>query len=270
LADRGLSAGRFDTDASALSRRIEAHRRFATRELEPWVLELVEPRPGMACLDLGCGTGKQTLALAESVGNAGTVLAVDASTEALAALERTATSEALDSRIQTLASDFDLLSRRPCERRFDRAIGCYSLYYSRDPAPLIVKLHEVLVDEGILFACGPGLGNNEELQRFRTSLGGGTAGGDPIDGPVEFMEHTAPALIAEAFGSVERFEFENPFSFDSPESLHRYWSSHNSFDPELGAAFLEAAESHFSREPRFVTVKRVIGLRARRRPSRAG
>ena len=41
------------------------------------IFQLLDVKPGMHALDIGCGTGLTTLALAESVANAGRVDAID-------------------------------------------------------------------------------------------------------------------------------------------------------------------------------------------------
>ena len=254
-----MTGGRFDTDAGALGRRIDAHGRYAERPLEPWLLGLLDPAFGAACLELGCGTGKQTIPLAAAVGESGSVLAVDVSAEALAELADRARAAGPVAPINILRADFDELAAAGCKRRFDRVVSSYALYYSRAPEALISAIGGAIAPGGILCACGPGKGNNDELLRFLATLGAEPA----VSGPIELMEEVAPDLIEDSVGPVERHRLENPLRFGSAAALHSYWSSHNSFDPALDGAFRSAAEQHFRCEAEFVTTKRVLALRAR-------
>ena len=58
--------GELDTDTEALTNRINAHAAFGKRNLEEWVFALLDVRPGHNILELGCGTGKQTIPLARA------------------------------------------------------------------------------------------------------------------------------------------------------------------------------------------------------------
>ena len=49
--------GAFDTDAAALARRIDAHDRYGTRDLDPWVMEHLDLAEGQHVLELGASTG---------------------------------------------------------------------------------------------------------------------------------------------------------------------------------------------------------------------
>jgi SAM-dependent methyltransferase len=248
------------TEPAALERRIAAHERFGARDLAPWILEHLQPVPGLEVLELGCGTGQQTLPVARAIGDTGRVLAVDASSEALARLRTSAGAARIGARIELLRGDFDDLARRSCNRSFDRVLSCYALYYARAPASVLRAVHSVLRPGGILFYCGPGRGNNAELKRLHRSIPGAHA--EEEDPPTRFMEEEGPGIAAELFGAVERSTFENPLRFDSAEALHSYWSAYFLYDPQLEPGFEAAARNHFERNATFTTVKRVVGIRA--------
>jgi SAM-dependent methyltransferase len=258
--------GAFDTDAAALARRIEAHTRFGTREFDSWVLEHFELAPGQRVLELGCGTGKQTLPVADAVGAGGHVVAVDASRDALAVLTAAAAERSLAERITVRAAHFDDLA--PLEGTFERVISCYALYYARHPKPLLAAIEASLADGGVLFFCGPSRANNAELRRFCAELRDNPDdGSEGTDRVIDFMERTGVELARSMFCEVEEFEFENPLLFDSADALLTYWTSYNLYDPALEAQFRVAAERHFASERLFETVKRVRAVRARKRLS---
>src|SRR5512137_583338 len=61
--------------------------------------------PGQTVLDLGCGSGTFTIAMARMIGEAGKVIAVDVQDEMLQIVRQKAVKEGLDSRIITYKSE---------------------------------------------------------------------------------------------------------------------------------------------------------------------
>jgi SAM-dependent methyltransferase len=244
--------GRFDTDSAALKARIDAHARFGSGDFTGWAVDLLGAATDHRVLDVGAGTGQQTLRLAPQVRS---VLAVDASEESLTALAGSAPDN-----VSTRAGRFDDLAAEPCDARFDRAISCYALYYAVDQERVVARIRELLQPGGVLVFCGPSYENNGELRRFHWALADADAPG-PTPAST-FMEDTGPALCRARFSTVERFEFTNEMRFDSADALVAYWSSYNLYDPALEDRFRAAAHEHFAGSDTFVTAKRVIGVRA--------
>lgn len=244
--------GRFDTDTAALEARNAAHRRYSTGDMTAWALEHLAAEPGDRVLELGAGTGQQTLRLAPRVA---AVEAVDASAESLAVIDAAGLPN-----VTTRQARFDELVAEPTDAVYDRALSCYALYYADDQERLIAWIHERLRPGGTLFFCGPSAANNRELRELHFSLKG-----EPIPGKTpaqRFMEDDAPRWCEARFASVRRLSFADEMRFDSAEALHGYWSSYNLYEPELDGAFRAAAEAHFAERDVFVSAKRVVGILA--------
>jgi len=244
--------GRFDTDTAALQARNAAHQRYSTGDMTGWALEHLGAQPGERVLELGAGTGQQTLRLAPLVRS---VLAIDASPESLATIDA-----AGHDNVTTRAARFDDLLAEPWDERFERALACYALYYADDQRGLLAFIRDALEPGGTLFFCGPSKANNRELRELHFGLLG-----EPIPGATpaqRFMEDDAPAWCAELFATVERFTFTDEMRFDSADALVGYWSAYNLYDPRIDDAFRAAADAHFADHDVFVSAKRVVGIRA--------
>lgn len=252
--------GKFDTDASALTRRIKAHEKYGSYDLNQWIFEHIDLVEGLSILDLGCGTGKQTLPLAQVIGYAGQIVPVDISEEALSALSKSAKNLGVERRITLIHCGIDHLAGHLHEQVFDRVLACYSLYYAQYPRRLFGLVFRILKSGGVFFFCGPAKGNNLELKQFHYALRREQM--PPQKGASVFMEQTGQQLAREHFSKVEVFTFQNPLRFDSPEALYSYWSSYSLYDEKLNVAFKAIAAKHFQTHSVFETVKRVVGVKA--------
>jgi ubiquinone/menaquinone biosynthesis C-methylase UbiE len=252
--------GKFNTDVTALERRIQAHEKYGSNDLTEWIFCHLNVTEGLSILDLGCGTGKQTIPLAQAVGKAGRVLSLDISQDALNALTQNANKEGLAERITTLCSGLDDFHNRSQNTTFDRILSAYALYYANNPENVIKSMWNILKSEGVFFFCGPSKDNNRELKGFHYGLKG-------KQGPTEtraaiFMEDTGPRIARKLFRAVRISVFENTLRFDSAEALYAYWSSYNLYEDDLDESFRRASAEHFSRSHMFITKKRVIGVKA--------
>jgi deazaflavin-dependent oxidoreductase (nitroreductase family) len=108
-------------------------------------------RPGSTVLEIGCGTGTETLKLAR---HGVKVLACDISRKMLEVLERKAKLEGLDDRVFTLHCRADGLKKGVYSCGFDKFDGAYSTYGAINTEPrlhdLFRDLHDLLNEDGIL------------------------------------------------------------------------------------------------------------------------
>ena len=95
--------------------------------------------------DLGAGTGAFTLALAELVGTAGNVIAVDRDRRALRELERALRPGG--AAVRTLAADFTKPIDLPA---LDGVVMANSLHFVKDKVPVLALVHRLLEPSGRL------------------------------------------------------------------------------------------------------------------------
>lgn len=255
-----MKQGKFNTSSEALQKRLSAHDKYAKKDLNQWIFLHLQPQSGDKILDLGCGTGKQSIPLAKFVGEKGHISAVDISEQSLAILRETASEASLEKRITTYSRNLDEFGYDFGSECCDRAVASFSLYYASNPHKVVKEIHRVLKRAGVFFFCGPASDNNRELKSFLSSLGGKISYDTTV--VPNFVEKIGPKLVATLFKSVERFEFENPLLFDSADALYSYWSSHNLYEKSLDSQFKAAAKKHFEKNAGFTNIKRVLGIAA--------
>ena len=251
--------GELDTDTNALTSRINAHAIYGSGNLEEWVFAQLDVQPDQKILEIGCGTGKQTIPLARLIGEDGHINAVDIAAASLSLLRRHALEEGLMSRISLINCAIDDTESYLREtEEYDRTLACYSIYYANDPDHVFSRVHGKLKHGGRLFFCGPAETNNAELKTFHNKLSGKKLPASVAS----FMEDEGQKLARKLFERVYVSTFVNPLCFDNAVALYDYWRSHNLYDPQIDRTFMTAADDYFSTHNTFVTNKRVFGVLA--------
>ena len=246
----------FDSDTAALRKRLQTNVAGARHNLEDWILEQVRPRPGMRVLDLGCGTGKQSFAVARLVAPEGEVLGLDISADAVWEFnERAAAERAALKAVQgSLDEALELLKNW----RFDLILSAYAIYYARDMVQLLAGLRPLLRPNGQLFICGHGRGTNQEILQLIERLAQ-----EPSQRPVpveDFLSAGEIQKIEHHYARAATVRLPNQIRFDSVESLLGWWENHNSYVPGLRDRVTQALRAEFAAHHGFLLTKNVLGI----------
>jgi ubiquinone/menaquinone biosynthesis C-methylase UbiE len=185
-------------------RRWVAYQRHLDRMIEPFgeaALQAAAPRPGEKVLDIGCGCGSTSLALAQAAGPTGRVLGVDISQPMLAAARALAATQ------PTLPLSFieaDAASA-PLPAAMDLLHSRFGLMFFDQPAAALRHLRGALRPDGrCAFVCWRAPRDNPwamaPLMAARQALGINPPPADPLaPGPFAFAdEDRLRGLMAEA------------------------------------------------------------------------
>src|SRR5664279_55688 len=102
----------------------------------------VEPRPGERALDIGCGRGAATRALAEAVGPTGAVTAFDVSPRMVGALRADLALIGLDA---VEVAVMDAAAPQLPARSFDVAVASLVVFFLPDPTAALKAWRDLLV-----------------------------------------------------------------------------------------------------------------------------
>jgi ubiquinone/menaquinone biosynthesis C-methylase UbiE len=137
--------------------------------------------PGYRVIDIGCGPGYFSLAMAGMVGPAGRVLAVDLQPEMLRRIERKMRRRGLDGIIKTHACQADTLAIPPATEPFDFALLYYMIHETPDPENLLRELYPFLKKGGKMLIVDPVFHVKEE--QFGQVIQKAREIGYQVDGP---------------------------------------------------------------------------------------
>jgi len=121
-------------------------------------LERAAPAPGEAVLDVGCGCGTSSLAIARRVGPRGRVLGIDISRPMLARARARAAAEGA-AQLELLEADAQTAALEPAA--FDLLFSRFGVMFFADPAAAFANLRRALRPGArLLFVCWQRLADN--------------------------------------------------------------------------------------------------------------
>lgn len=241
-----------NTDKKKLENRIKAHENYSQYEINDWIFRIINIGKNESVLDVGCGTGKQLIPIAEKT--SGIVIGLDISQESLDFIRNTIKNKYPNVSL-ILSSIEDMYSKTKQFPKFDLIISCFAIYYSKNPEKTLLELKDLLKDNGRLFLCGPSINNNKALLELHSKVK------KLPEMHRGFFENFAIGFLKHNFSKVEVFKFKNPMAFPDAESLTKYWLSYKIGDKSKAEEFKKIAEKAFKRGS-FTTVKEVIGVLA--------
>lgn len=119
------------TATAYLEKRIAINRAYSSADFDTWLFDKLKVQPGEDILDVGCGSGAQTILFAERVRPQGSVSALDISADSIALLKSRLPAGA---RVQAVAADMavlaDLFENFFSTKTFSLIHSSYALYYS--------------------------------------------------------------------------------------------------------------------------------------------
>jgi ubiquinone/menaquinone biosynthesis C-methylase UbiE len=248
--------------------RIDIHKKYGTRDIDEWMLHVLNPQKGTKILDVGCGTGKQCFLFYKALEGEADVTGGDVNPELL---EKARGENAkIGNRIKFIDLDFN--QRFPInDNQYDLVTSCFAIYYSENIPFTISEMHRVITPGGRLFTTGP-MPENKRL--FYDIIYEATDKPiPPMPGSSRYSSLIHKAIQA-LFSKVELNIFENPLIFEAVDPFLAYTRASLAEDRKLWRSLFEesggfervmqeikiVAERRLAKEGRLVMTKVVGGF----------
>ncbi len=219
-----------------LQTRIDIHSRYGARNIDQWMLEVIQPQKGLKILDVACGSGKQCFSFYNALGGEAEITGGDVNPELLAQ----ARASAAQSGANVKLVDLDFNKPFALESNaYDLATCCFAIYYAEDIPFTIREMHRVLRSGGRLFTSGP-MPSNKQLfyDVIREATGKEIP---PMPGSSRYSTQIY-AAIESTFSRVETHIFENPLVFEGVEPFVAYTRASLAEDRKLWNSFFQTKD----------------------------
>lgn len=228
----------YQETAKDLLIRIDIHERYGARNIDQWTVDVLQPKPDMHILDVGCGAGKQCFLYRDYTERKAVVVGGDFSNELLERA-RAKNSERGDG-VEFQFLDFN----KPFEfadATFDLVSSAFAIYYAADLRFTFGEAHRVLRPGGRLFVTGP-LPENKRMF-YEVIAEASRKAIPPMPGSSRFRTEIF-RTIEGLFSKTELLTFENPITFPAVEPFMAYVRASLSEDRKLWTSMFNSAAEY--------------------------
>ena len=237
----------YQETAKDLLVRIGIHEKYGSRSIDQWTVEVLQPKPGMRILDVGCGAGKQCFLYRDATDRKASVVGGDFSTELLerARAQNAERGDNVEFRFLDFNAKLEFSSGS-----FDLVSSAFAIYYATDLEFTFGEAHRVLKPSGRLFVTGP-LPENKSM--FYEIIQEATQKPiPPMPGSSRFRTDIF-GTIASRFAKTDLLRFENPIRFPAVQPFMDYVEASLSEDRKLWTSMFTGPEEYALLRPRIWT-----------------
>jgi len=225
----------YQETSNDLLARIDIHKKYGSRDIDDWMLHLLNPQKGSKILDVGCGSGKQCFLFYKALEGEADITGSDFNLELLDKARQE--NAKIGNRIRFIDLDFNQNFRFD-DNQYDLVTSCFAIYYSTDIPFTISEMHRVIKPGGRLFTTGP-MPENKRLF-YDIILEATHKPIPPMPGSSRYSSLIYKS-VQSLFSRVEIHIFENPLVFESAEPFLAYTRASLSEDRKLWRSLFEEA-----------------------------
>jgi len=199
-----------------LQTRIDIHNQYGGKDIDKWMLDILDPQKGIKILDVGCGAGKLCFSFYDYLDGDCEITGGDLSEELLTKARQENQQRNISIGFRHL--DFNQPFDFP-DNTFDLVSCSFAIYYAADIPFTISEIHRVLKPGGRLFTTGP-MPDNKQV--FYDIIHKATQQPiPPMPGSSRYNSEILSA-IRKQFSKVEVEIFENPLTFKTADPFLSY------------------------------------------------
>jgi ubiquinone/menaquinone biosynthesis C-methylase UbiE len=129
----------FQETTNDLLKRIDIHSQYGARDIDSWMLEILQLQKGLRILDVGCGAGKQCFSFFQHLSGEAEITGTDVSESLLAQARQENEKRGADVRFQLLDFNKPSTCRKIISIKFPVLLALL-----RAILPFICRMHRVL------------------------------------------------------------------------------------------------------------------------------
>jgi ubiquinone/menaquinone biosynthesis C-methylase UbiE len=209
-----------------LEKRLEINKTYASANFDSWLFDRLAVKPGEDVLDVGCGSGAQTIPIARMVGSGGSVSSLDLSADSVELLKsripQGTSVDAVDADMATLEV---LIRDRFRVKRYDLAQSSYALYYSPERLRVLDVMRAALKPGGrcAVFTPASPHGLVELAARF-------TKVPETVYDSLAFGGKVLKPYFDNSFRRVEDHRFDNMISLPNADLVLEFYRQTTYYD----------------------------------------
>ena len=234
------------TSCDSLKERLRINKAYASLDFDGWLMERLQVAAGEDILDVGCGTGGQSLLFAKTVRPGGSVSAVDISADSVETLNA---SLAHEDPVQAIVGDMtdlqSLIEDKFWTKRYDLAQSSYALYYALDRDVVLATMKRHLKPEGRLAIFTPqGPHGLVELAAQYCEIP------QPVYDSLKFRDVLRDWFHSN-FQSVEEYEFHNELRIPSADEVLDFYAATTYYEENAVQSIREHVEADIAQKGYF-------------------
>jgi len=209
-----------------LEKRLEINKTYASADFDSWLFERLAVKPGEDVLDVGCGSGAQSIPFSRMVQPGGSVSALDLSADSVELLKkRVAPGSSVEAVAADMATIDELIRNRFRVKRYDLAQSSYALYYSPERLRVLDVMRAALKPGGrcAVFTPASPHGLVELAARF-------TKVPETVYDSLAFGGKVLKPYFDKSFKRVEDHKFDNVISLPNADLVLEFYRQTTYYD----------------------------------------